>query len=167
MSETVGTDDRTESQRRQNRTAYLDPWREVARGWVGDAQKMTKEAIQTVISKTIAWLDDDEVPEDDRKAVKLHSIGLMAREQAPHLLPKITARPGADANQHELLLLNEVYSTDEGTKVRLGSMTPSQAESIVKAELFGQIKEIRDKWRSIEKIIKRCRHRNRPIIDQL
>ena len=63
--------------------------------------------------------------------------------------------------------MNDTYADKDGTQIRLGAMTPKQVQEIVRTELLSQIAEIRARWKAIEKIIKRCKYRNRPIMDQL
>jgi len=168
MSDTTIGEGEEPERTRKPRASYLDPWRRAARTWLPeDSLMMTKENIQTVITKTIEWTEDDDVPEDERLAVKKHSYALLAREQTPKIIPRIQPKLGRKANQMELSLMNETYADKDGALMRLGAMTPKQVEDIVKIELFGQIREIREKWRAIEKIVKRCKYRNRPIMDQL
>ena len=52
-------------ERTRPKASYLDPWRRAVRSCLpADASTMTKENVQKVITKTLEWTEDDEVPED-------------------------------------------------------------------------------------------------------
>jgi hypothetical protein len=146
--------------RRRSRTPYLDSWRILVRPLVTGA-KLTKPSIQSIIDKTIEWFAED-LDDSDRKLTASHFIELGVREQKTHLLPYVESK----APPQQLKLLNEVYSI-EGAWMRLGTMTPTQVEKYVYAEIDEQISDLRGKKREITKLVKMCRSRSRPLQDQL
>jgi hypothetical protein len=166
MSETtwegdVGEAEEEGRKRGRSRTPYLDTWRKLVRPLVTGG-KLTKPSIQTIIDKTIEWFADD-LDDSDRKLTASHFIELGVREQKTHLLPYVE-KPKAPPQQ--LKLLNEVYSID-GAWMRLGTMTPTQIEKYVYAEIDEQISDLRGKKREITKLVNMCRSRSRPLQDQL
>lgn len=147
--------------RARPRSAYLDPWRNLAKPFVSGG-KMTKASAQQIIDATFDWFAED-IEDQDRKLTISHFIGLGVREQTHSLLPFIE-KPKASPQQ--LRLLNEIYSVGEA-RLRLGQMTPPQVEQNVYPEIDEQISNLRGKKREITKLVRACPSRRRPLQDQL
>jgi hypothetical protein len=161
----VGTIGRkSSSQKDKPRMAYLDGWRARVQPIVNGFLKLTPKLVHEIISESRRYLDDPETPDDERDGVLNTALGLLTRQQGPALLPKIIKE---SLPQYEMDLLNKVYSVGEATRMKLGSMTPEEVDEWVMPELDEQIAELRKTKAEIRKLMRRCKHRDRPIADQL
>jgi hypothetical protein len=144
----------------------LRPYREILRPLLGGATTVTDAFRHNAIKATLGVLGiDPKVDGEDslRVIVGQSAARLLVNQQAPMCLPRIK-KDGLP--QKQLTLLNETFEFG-GEQVRLGFLTPNQAEQAALETLIGQRNALNSRIKEIRTLIRRCRRRDIPIIDQL